>query len=229
MEERSWWEQSLTWQIVQILTTPVSRKIVPDRLLSTQHPQFHVQSRSSLHHFGKRNVAVRTNSFCLEHNAVNHEQNEETVTCGDEIPGGTVQKCLFLSPESALWSRFDSHGFPVPPLASKSFLAFFTASACSPCLYLLEKNTKYHVWFNSGWLDEGYEDGRHSFTFFGENSETIDYRCQDGRFPVSSNCMTITNPDELPKIETGVNPRIRSWRSTYLNELDVRKPLVVSI
>jgi hypothetical protein len=29
--------------------------------------------------------------------------------------------------------------------------------------------------------------------------------------------------------ETGVNPIIRSWKSTHLNELDARKPLVVSI
>ncbi len=40
--------------------------------------------------------------------------------------------------------------------------------------------------------------------------------------------MTISNPDSLSCSGTGVNPGIRSRKSTYLNELDVRKPLVVS-
>jgi hypothetical protein len=38
-----------------------------------------------------------------------------------------------------------------------------------------------------------------------------------------------SNPDYLSSSETGVNSGTRSWKSTYLNELDVRKPLVVSI
>ncbi len=33
----------------------------------------------------------------------------------------------------------------------------------------------------------------------------------------------------LSSNKTGVNPRIRSWKCTYLIELNVRKPLVVSI
>jgi hypothetical protein len=42
--------------------------------------------------------------------------------------------------------------------------------------------------------------------------------------------VTISNPDSLSSSETGVDPGTRSWKkSTYLNELDVRKPLVVSI
>ncbi len=41
--------------------------------------------------------------------------------------------------------------------------------------------------------------------------------------------MTISNPDSLSSSETGVNSGIRSSKSTYLNELDVRKPLVESI
>ncbi len=61
------------------------------------------------------------------------------------------------------------------------------------------------------------------------SDQTIDYRCEDGRFPVSVSYLTISNPDLLSSIETGVNPGIRSWKSTYLNEIDVRKPLVVSI
>jgi hypothetical protein len=59
--------------------------------------------------------------------------------------------------------------------------------------------------------------------------EIIDYRCEYGRFPVSASCVTISNPDLLSSRETGVNPGIRSWKSTYLIELDVWKPLVVSI
>jgi hypothetical protein len=35
--------------------------------------------------------------------------------------------------------------------------------------------------------------------------------------------------DSLSSSKTGVNPGIRSWKSTHLNELNVRKPLVVSI
>jgi hypothetical protein len=47
---------------------------------------------------------------------------------------------------------------------------------------------------------------------------------------VSASCLTISNPDSLSSSETGVNPGIRSYeKSTYLNELDVRKQLVVSI
>jgi hypothetical protein len=41
-------------------------------------------------------------------------------------------------------------------------------------------------------------------------------------------CVTISIPDSLSSSETGVNPEIRSWKSTHLNELDVRKPLVLS-
>jgi hypothetical protein len=58
---------------------------------------------------------------------------------------------------------------------------------------------------------------------------SIDYTCEDGCFLVYSNWMTIRNPDLLSSSGTGVNPGIRSWKSTCLIELDVRKPLVVSI
>jgi hypothetical protein len=37
------------------------------------------------------------------------------------------------------------------------------------------------------------------------------------------------NPIRFPAVKQGVNPGIRSWVSTYLIELDVRIPLVVSI
>ncbi len=30
----------------------------------------------------------------------------------------------------------------------------------------------------------------------------IDYRCEDGRFPVSASCVTISNPDSLSNGET---------------------------
>ncbi len=50
----------------------------------------------------------------------------------------------------------------------------------------------------------------------------IDYRCEDGRSPVSTSCVTISNPDSHSSSETGVDPKIRSWKSSHLNELDVR-------
>ncbi len=65
--------------------------------------------------------------------------------------------------------------------------------------------------------------------FHGASRQPIDYRCDDGRFPVSASCVTTSNPDLLSSSEKGVNPEIRIWKSTYLNELDARKPLVLSI
>jgi hypothetical protein len=48
-------------------------------------------------------------------------------------------------------------------------------------------------------------------------------------FLVSVSCLTIPNHDSLSSTETEVNLGMRSQKSTYLNELDVRKPFVVSI
>ncbi len=39
----------------------------------------------------------------------------------------------------------------------------------------------------------------------------IDCRCEDGRFFVSSSCVTISNPGSLSSSEKGVNIGIRSW------------------
>ncbi len=50
-----------------------------------------------------------------------------------------------------------------------------------------------------------------------EVSYTIDYRCEDGCFLVSTSCMTIANPTLLSSIETVVNPGIRWWKQ-YLSE-----------
>jgi hypothetical protein len=41
--------------------------------------------------------------------------------------------------------------------------------------------------------------------------------------------VTVSNPELLSSSETGVNPGVRSRKDTRLNELDVRKPLEVSI
>jgi hypothetical protein len=38
----------------------------------------------------------------------------------------------------------------------------------------------------------------------------IAHRCDDGRFPVSASCLTISNPGSPSSSETGVNPGIRS-------------------
>ncbi len=40
----------------------------------------------------------------------------------------------------------------------------------------------------------------------------IDYRCEDGRFQVSTSCETISIPKSLSSNETGVNAGIRSWK-----------------
>jgi hypothetical protein len=39
---------------------------------------------------------------------------------------------------------------------------------------------------------------------------SIDYRCEYGRFPVSKNCVKMSNPDSLSSSGTWVNPGIRS-------------------
>ncbi len=57
----------------------------------------------------------------------------------------------------------------------------------------------------------------------------IDYRCEDGRFLMFVGCVAISNSESLFSSETGVNSGTRSWKNTWLNELYVRKPLVVSI
>ncbi len=46
---------------------------------------------------------------------------------------------------------------------------------------------------------------------------------------MSVGCVTISNLDSFSSSETAVNPEIGSWKSSYLIELDVRKPLVVFI
>jgi hypothetical protein len=41
--------------------------------------------------------------------------------------------------------------------------------------------------------------------------------------------VTISTPSLLFNRETGVKHDLNNWKSTYLNELNVRKPLEVSI
>jgi hypothetical protein len=57
----------------------------------------------------------------------------------------------------------------------------------------------------------------------------IDYRCDDGRFPMSANCMAIANAAPPSSSETGIDSCIKSLKSIYLIKLNIRKPLVVSI
>jgi hypothetical protein len=45
----------------------------------------------------------------------------------------------------------------------------------------------------------------------------IDYWREDGRFRVSTSCVTISNPDSLSSSETGDSPGIRSWKK-HLSE-----------
>jgi hypothetical protein len=48
-----------------------------------------------------------------------------------------------------------------------------------------------------------------------------DWIREAGRCPVLTGCVTILNPKSSSSSETGVNRWIRSWKSTYLIELDV--------
>jgi hypothetical protein len=49
----------------------------------------------------------------------------------------------------------------------------------------------------------------------------IDYRCEDGRFPVSASCVTISNLDSLSSSKTVVTPGIRSWKKKTLISLSL--------
>jgi hypothetical protein len=40
----------------------------------------------------------------------------------------------------------------------------------------------------------------------------MDYRCEDGRFPVSPSCMTLSNQDLHFNSETGASPVTKSWK-----------------
>ncbi len=46
----------------------------------------------------------------------------------------------------------------------------------------------------------------------GMTAATIDYRCEDGRIPVSASCVKISNPNSLSSSEKEVNLGIRSWK-----------------
>jgi hypothetical protein len=43
----------------------------------------------------------------------------------------------------------------------------------------------------------------------------IDFGCEDSRCLVSESWVAISNPDFLSSSETGVNPVMRSWKSTF--------------
>jgi hypothetical protein len=53
----------------------------------------------------------------------------------------------------------------------------------------------------------------------------IDWRCEDGRFPVSASCVTIPNPDSLSSSETGVNLGIRSWKKHWSERARCQKAI----
>jgi hypothetical protein len=42
-------------------------------------------------------------------------------------------------------------------------------------------------------------------------------------------CVKISYPRSFPSCETAITPGIRTWKRSYLGELNVRKPLVVSL
>jgi hypothetical protein len=45
---------------------------------------------------------------------------------------------------------------------------------------------------------------------------TIDYRCEEGNYPVPSSCLTISNPDLLSSSETGVNSEIKKLKKALV-------------
>jgi hypothetical protein len=58
---------------------------------------------------------------------------------------------------------------------------------------------------------------------------TIDNKCEDGRFLVSRRCVTISNPPfAFQKWKRGYSTNAK-LKSSHLIDLDVKKPLVVSI
>jgi hypothetical protein len=60
----------------------------------------------------------------------------------------------------------------------------------------------------------------------------IEYRYEDGRFPLSGSCVTILNPDfaiRFPAVKKGLIHDQEAQTSFYLNVFNVRKPLEVSI
>ncbi len=88
------------------------------------------------------------------------------------------------------WSIFKSIG----PLLLFFFLSYYGR------LLFLKLTWEMRIWTNCRWL-------LLTFEYF-----LIDYRCEDGCFPVSASCLTISNPDSLSSSETGNNPGIRSWK-----------------
>ncbi len=58
--------------------------------------------------------------------------------------------------------------------------------------------------------------------------QTLDYMMWRWSFCGFVSCVTISNPDSLSSSETGINPGIKTAKSTDLNLLDAIKPLVVS-
>jgi hypothetical protein len=50
----------------------------------------------------------------------------------------------------------------------------------------------------------------------GQYQPAVDYRSEDGCYPVSGSWVTISNPNSLSSSETGVYPGIRSWKGSYI-------------
>ncbi len=58
----------------------------------------------------------------------------------------------------------------------------------------------------------------------------LDYGCEEGHFPLSASCVTFFKPRYVfPAVKLGLIWNTKLKKSTFLNELDFRKPLVVSI
>jgi hypothetical protein len=62
----------------------------------------------------------------------------------------------------------------------------------------------------SSMLYEVCENGAYLAAVHDFSLGAIDYRCEDGRFSVSTSCVPISDPESLSSSETGVNSGKRS-------------------
>jgi hypothetical protein len=78
----------------------------------------------------------------------------------------------------------------------------------------ITRNAGSYIWFGMGKKCTSLNERRLELAFARDPSPceplTIDYRCEDGRFPGSLSCVTISNPNLLSRSEKTVYPGMRS-------------------
>ncbi len=105
---------------------------------------------------------------------------------------------------------------------SVALALFNCAVSCRKCLWQLWKQMHVWIWHQTATFTNWTCISSFYYWPWTKNVKI-------GCFLVFTICVTFSNPRSPSSSETGVNPGIRSWRSTYLNQLDVTKPLVESI